>query len=79
MMYFGYTHCPDVCPVTLAALNDALEQLGNGAEDVQVMMVTVDPERDTLPLLDEYLRYFNESFIGLTGYNDAFLLRLEMR
>ena len=67
VMYFGYTHCPDVCPLTLAALNDALEQLGSGAEDVQVMMITVDPARDTLPLLDEYLRYFNETFIGLTG------------
>ena len=70
VMYFGYTHCPDVCPVTLAALNDALESLGNGAEDVQVMMVTVDPERDTLPLLHEYLGFFNDSFIGLTGSLD---------
>jgi len=67
VVYFGYTHCPDVCPTTLATLDDALGRLGDGAADVQVVMVTVDPERDSVELLDEYLGYFNESFLGLTG------------
>lgn len=67
VVYFGYTHCPDVCPATLASLNKALDLIGNGAEDVQVVMVTVDPERDTAEHLAEYMTYFDESFIGLTG------------
>jgi protein SCO1/2 len=67
VIYFGYTHCPDVCPTTLSSLNKALDLMGNGADDVQVIMVTVDPERDTVEYLAEYMTYFDESFIGLTG------------
>lgn len=67
VVYFGYTHCPDVCPTTLSSLNRALDLIGDGAEDVQVVMVTVDPERDTVDYLAEYMTYFDESFIGLTG------------
>ena len=67
VVYFGYTHCPDVCPTTLSSLNKALDLMGDGAEDVQVVMVTVDPERDTAEYLAEYMTYFDESFIGLTG------------
>lgn len=67
VVYFGYTHCPDVCPTTLSTLNKALDQMGDGSADVQVVMVTVDPERDSVELLDEYLGFFNETFIGLTG------------
>jgi protein SCO1/2 len=67
VVYFGYTHCPDVCPTTLSSLNKALDLMGNGAEDVQVVMVTVDPARDTVGYLAEYMTYFDESFIGLTG------------
>jgi protein SCO1/2 len=67
VVYFGYTHCPDVCPTTLSSLNKALDLIGDGAEDVQVVMVTVDPERDTAAYLAEYMTYFDESFIGLTG------------
>ncbi|MBI5567150.1 MAG: SCO family protein [Chloroflexi bacterium] len=67
MLYFGYTTCPDVCPTTLAELHTALQTLGNRAKDVQVIMVTVDPERDTVPVLAEYMPHFDASFIGLTG------------
>lgn len=67
VVYFGYTYCPDVCPTTLSTLDKALDEMGNGADDVQVVMVTVDPERDSVELLTEYLGFFDESFIGLTG------------
>ncbi|MBK7897051.1 MAG: SCO family protein [Candidatus Promineifilaceae bacterium] len=67
MLYFGYTFCPDVCPATMVELRDAMEALGNRAEDVQVIMITVDPERDTPEILQAYLAHFDESFIGLTG------------
>ena len=67
VVYFGYTHCPDVCPTTLSTLAKALDRMGEAAEDVQVVMITVDPERDTVALLDEYLGFFDERFVGLTG------------
>ena len=67
VVYFGYTHCPDVCPTTLSTLDKALDEMGNGADDVQVVMVTVDPERDTVELLTEYMGFFDDSFVGLTG------------
>jgi protein SCO1/2 len=67
VLYFGYTSCPDVCPATLVEINNALEELGEKAEMVQVIMVTVDPERDTPQKLAEYLAHFNPDFIGLTG------------
>jgi protein SCO1/2 len=67
MLYFGYTYCPDVCPATMVELRDALEILGNRSEDVQVLMITVDPERDTAEVLEQYLNHFDDSFIGLTG------------
>ncbi len=67
LLYFGYTTCPDGCPTTLADLHQARKLLGNRAQEVQVMMITVDPERDTLPVLAEYIPHFDPSFIGLTG------------
>lgn len=67
VMYFGYTFCPDVCPTTLSRLATALDLLGDEAEDVQVLMVSVDPERDTPDALARYVPGFDESFIGLTG------------
>jgi len=67
LLYFGYTSCPDVCPTTLSDLNHVLEDLGADAERVQVVMVTVDPRRDTRDVLDKYLAIFNPTFIGLTG------------
>ncbi len=67
VMYFGYTYCPDVCPATLADVDEALEMMGDKADDVQVVMVSVDPERDTPPVLARYVPAFNETFLGLTG------------
>ncbi|KNH10000.1 Cytochrome oxidase biogeneis protein Sco1/SenC/PrrC, putative copper metallochaperone [Candidatus Burkholderia brachyanthoides] len=71
VLFFGYTHCPDVCPTTLAELSQALQQLGDKAKDVQVLMVTVDPARDTTPLLGQYVQAFNPSYIGLRPADDA--------
>ncbi len=67
MLYFGYTTCPDVCPTTLAELKQARQLLGKRSDEVQVLMVTVDPERDTVPILADYMTHFDPSFIGLTG------------
>jgi protein SCO1/2 len=67
VLFFGYTLCPDVCPTTMVRLGQALELLGKDAEHVQVVMVSVDPERDTPERLAEYARAFHPSFLGLTG------------
>jgi protein SCO1/2 len=67
MLYFGYTFCPDVCPATMIELSDAMETLGEQSEDVQVVMITLDPERDTPEVMQNYVTHFNESFMGLTG------------
>ena len=67
---FGYTHCPDVCPMTLSNLASAVKQLGDDGARVQVLFVTVDPARDTPQLLGEYVPAFNPGFIGLTGTPD---------
>ncbi|MCC6628642.1 MAG: SCO family protein [Chloroflexi bacterium] len=67
VLYFGYTFCPDACPMTLAKLAQARAQMGEPAKDVQVVMVTVDPERDTPEVLQHYVTRFDPSFIGLTG------------
>jgi protein SCO1/2 len=64
---FGYTHCLEVCPVSLASLVQARALLGAAAENVQVVFVSVDPERDTVPRLRSYLAQFDPGFIGLTG------------
>jgi len=64
---FGYTHCPDVCPTTLADLASAVKQLGERASEVQVLFVTVDPQRDTPELLRQYVPAFDPRFIGLWG------------
>ena len=65
--YYGYTCSPDVCPISRAKLNRALDMLGDQQDEVQVVMVTVDPKRDTVDKITEYMGNFNESFIGLTG------------
>jgi protein SCO1/2 len=67
MVYFGYTYCPDVCPATLSELRRVGEQLESDMDDVQVIMITVDPERDTPEKTHEYASYFDPSFIGLSG------------
>ncbi|HEX9839343.1 MAG TPA: SCO family protein [Anaerolineales bacterium] len=68
LLFFGYTSCPDVCPTTMAELKQALEKLGEeDAKQVQVLFVTVDPERDTPERVQEYVDHFNSNFIGLSG------------
>jgi protein SCO1/2 len=67
LMYFGYTNCPDICPVTLASAARAREAMGPAGDDVQVLMVTVDPARDSLELLGEYVGYFDSTFLGVGG------------
>lgn len=70
-LFFGYTYCPDVCPTTLNDLTVMLDELGpRMADDVQVVMVSVDPERDTVEQLTTYLKHFDPSYIGLTGTVD---------
>lgn len=71
LLYFGYTYCPDVCPATMAELSKAMKELNSGdREKVQVLMVTVDPDRDTPEVLSQYLSHFDPSFLGLTGTDE---------
>jgi protein SCO1/2 len=70
VLYFGYTSCPDVCPTTMASLAQAMRELGAKADGVQVLMVTVDPQRDTAARLNSYVTAFDPSFIGLSGTPD---------
>jgi protein SCO1/2 len=67
VLYFGYTFCPDICPTTLADITRARYNLGERADEVHFVMVSVDPERDTPEVLKAYLANFNENFIGLQG------------
>jgi protein SCO1 len=67
VLFFGYTHCPDVCPTTMSDLKQTMKLLGEQANDVQVLFVTVDPQRDTQAILAQYVPYFDKRFIGLYG------------
>ncbi len=67
LLYFGYTNCPNDCPLTMAHLKRALELLGSRAQDVQVVMVTTDPARDTPEAMKQFLGKFNPNFLGLPG------------
>ncbi len=71
VLFFGYTHCPDVCPTTLASLARVMRTLGPAAHDVQVLFVTLDPERDTPDVLGQYVPAFDPSFLGLYGSPQA--------
>jgi len=71
VLFFGFTQCPDVCPTTLAEIANALKKLGPDAERVQVLLVSVDPERDTPKLLGEYVGAFDKRFLALRGDLDA--------
>lgn len=71
VVFFGYTQCPDVCPTTLAALAEAMKDLGPDADRVQVLFITVDPDRDTPALLAQYVPAFDPRFLGLYGDADA--------
>lgn len=67
LLFFGYTSCPDVCPTTLSELRKVKTELGSNADQVKVVFVTVDPERDTPEQVQKYVSIFNPSFMGLSG------------
>jgi protein SCO1 len=67
VLFFGYTHCPDVCPTTMSDLKQTMKLLGDKADEVQVLFVTVDPERDTQEVLAQFVPGFDPRFIGLRG------------
>ena len=71
MVFFGFTWCPDVCPTTLLDLSQVMTLLGPDADKVQVVMVSVDPSRDTPAVMKDYVGLFNERFVGLTAKDDA--------
>lgn len=69
-LFFGYTYCPDICPLTMALLGSAMDEIRNlepGADDPDVVFVSVDPDRDTPDALKQYVGYFNPEFTGVTG------------
>jgi protein SCO1/2 len=70
-VFFGFTHCPDACPTTLAEMSQVMRELGPDADKVQVLLVTVDPERDTAQVLSQYVPAFHPSFLGLFGDAEA--------
>lgn len=71
MLAFGYASCPDVCPLTMATFRDLRARLAGTADAVRFVLVSVDPERDTLPVLKDYVRWFDPSFRGATGPHAA--------
>lgn len=70
VVFFGFTQCPDVCPTSLAELTEVMKKLGPDADRVQVLLITVDPERDTPEVLKQYVTAFDPRFLGLTGTPD---------
>ncbi len=72
LLYFGYVNCPDECPLTMAHLKLALESLGDRARDVQVIMVSTDPVRDTPQALKDFMEHFNPLFLGLDKLPENF-------
>ena len=70
-LFFGYTHCPDVCPTTLADLAQVMNLLGKDADRLQVLFITIDPERDRAEMLAKYVPAFHSSFLGLYGDAEA--------
>ena len=73
VLFFGFTQCPDICPTTLAEMAKVVKELGPDGNKVQVLFVSVDPERDTQALLSQYVTAFNPTFLGLRGDADATL------
>ena len=67
VLFFGFTHCPDVCPTTMAEMSAVMKELGPDADKVQVLFATLDPERDTKELLSQYVPGFDQRFVGLYG------------
>ena len=75
IVFFGFTHCPDICPTTLATLNDTYSKLKDSEKErLQIVMISLDPERDTVEKLGEYVPYFNAEFTGVTGNQRAIRL-----
>lgn len=70
VLFFGFTHCPDVCPNTLLEIQRLMVSLEDQAKDLQVLFISVDPKRDTPEILDSYVKYFNKNIIGLTGSDE---------
>lgn len=73
VMFFGYTQCPDICPTTLTEMQQVMTLLGPQSDKVQVLFVTVDPERDTAAILKQYVPSFDSRFLGLRPADDAAL------
>ena len=73
LMYFGYTHCPDICPTSMATIARAREALGGDSDRVHGLLVTVDPERDTPEALNRYLASFDDSFVGVYGPEETLM------
>lgn len=67
LLYFGYTNCPDICPATLSTAAKAIEAMGADGDDVELLMVTVDPDRDAPRTLGEYVGHFHPRFLGVSG------------
>jgi len=68
IVFFGFTNCPDICPTTLAILNDTYSKMKDSEKErLQIVMISLDSERDTVEKLAEYVPYFNKEFIGVTG------------
>ena len=76
ILFFGFTNCPDICPTTMATLAEMYQDLGESEkEKLQIVMISLDPERDTVEKMADYVPYFNQDFIGVTG-DPNFVLRL---
>jgi protein SCO1 len=71
LVFFGFTHCPDVCPTTLFEVSQILRALGPDADRTRALFITVDPERDTPAVMKDYLSSFDPHLVGLTGNLDA--------
>lgn len=67
LVYFGFTHCPDICPTTLLMMNNALQKLGDLSRRIVPIFVTLDPERDTPEIVSTYVQNFSPNLVGLTG------------
>lgn len=67
LLYFGFTHCPDVCPLTLTHLHQVMQKLGPASDDVRILFVSVDPRRDTPEVLRQYVPAFDQHAVGATG------------
>ena len=70
LLFFGFTHCPDVCPASLQLLTNLIQDLGTDADKINYYFVTADPERDTTKILKQYLSSFDQRILGITGKKD---------